>query len=485
MMKSFFRLLCLATVVSVVACGPISSEGPQGTPSIGDDNTFPQNPTTPLGESVKHLWNKETLPEITLHVTLSEWNRMLTTYDANSNTKAYFKGNVTFDNGTEVYEIKEAGWRLRGATSRRRPEGGGGELHRQNNADWHHFHTQINLRKFHKDDQHTIGGVRKMYLKWHKDDPMYVREMYCYDLFRRYGVWTAVNDIYCRLWIHVEGDKQPAYYGVYEMLETIDDEFLKVRSELFGGHKGNLWKCGETGADLKNYHEDWKFGLDQDTDEEWIYELKTDNYPFTDAKAQLVDFMRKLNTKSGQELHDWLGEVIDIPLFLRTYAVNVTVGMWDDYWNHSKNFYLYFNKGGTEGYKFFLIPYDYDNTLGTTNIEGVQDDAGRHDPLNWGKSNDNPLVAKILQFDDYKKLYVKYLKELVDPANELFDHASSTARIRQWQDKISPYVSNDTGEDMNIYDKPAPWGNHNEYRLLEDNNNFFKVKAESYATWLK
>ena len=38
---------------------------------------------------------------------------------------------------------------------------------------------------------------------------------------------------------------------------------------------------------------------------------------------------------------------------------------------------------------------------------------------------------------------------------------------------------------MNIYDKPASWGNHSEYRLLEDNNNFFKVKAESYATWLK
>lgn len=31
---------------------------------------------------------------------------------------------------------------------------------------------------------------------------------------------------------------------------------------------------------------------------------------------------------------------------------------------------------------------------------------------------------------------------------------------------------------MTIADRPAPWGNHGEYRLLEDNqNNFFKVKA--------
>ena len=44
---------------------------------------------------------------------------------------------------------------------------------------------------------------------------------------------------------------------------------------------------------------------------------------------------------------------------------------------------------------------------------------------------------------------------------------------------IAPYVANDTGEDMEIRDEPAPWGNHSEYRLIEKNNNFFIRKRES------
>ncbi len=444
------------------------------------DNTGgnPSTGTSSLAEAISYVWNENTLPCITLTVSEDEWNRMLQTYDQNSQTKQYFKGNVKFDNGTDVFNFEEAGWRLRGNTSRRRPEGNGGEMHKRDNADWHHFHTQLNLRKYHKDSEHTIGGVRKLHLKWHKDDPMYCRELYCYDLFRRYGVWTAIHDIYCRLWIHVEGDSKPAYYGVYEMLETIDDEYLKVRSEQFGGHEGNLWKCS-WGADLKNYNDDWKFGLDQDTDEEWVYELKTEHNSFSSAKSQLKEFMRTLGSKKGSDLHDWLGEVIDIPLFLKTYAVNVAVGMWDDYWNNSNNYYLYFNSGSSSDYKLYFIPYDYDNTLGTTNNCGVQNDAVTHDPLNWGNGNDNPLVAKVLQFEDYKALYVQYLNEIIDPSRGLMDYYSSYGRITSWHSKISAYVSNDTGEDMEIKDRPAGWSSQNKYRLLEEKNNFFNVRAET------
>ena len=267
-----------------------------------------------------------------------------------------------------------------------------------------------------------------------------------------------------------------------DMLETIDDEYLKVRSDRFGGHEGNLWKCTYSSkgpADLKNYSDDYKFGLDQDTDEEWPYELKTEHNSFSSAKSQLIDFMKKLNSKSGTELHDWLGEIIDIPLFLKTYAVNVAVGMWDDYWNNSNNYYLYFNQAGNEGYKLYLIPYDYDNSLGTSNNCGVQSDSGRHDPLNWGDGDKNPLVAKILQYSDYRALYVQYLNELVDPAMGFMDYNSSYQRIVSWQDRVRGYVANDTEEDMEIKDRPAYWGNHSEYRLLKDDNNFFKIKAEA------
>ena len=174
-----------------------------------------------------------------------------------------------------------------------------------------------------------------------------------------------------------------------------------------------------------------------------------------------------------------MGQAIDINLFLRTYAVNVAVGMWDDYWNNTNNFYIYFNSTDPTNYKFYLIPYDYDNTLGTSHNCGVQNDSGRHDPLKWGNSDTSPLVAKILQFDDYKKIYVDALKELCSSNGEFY-YTKSIARIKAWHAMIGDYVVNDTGEDTKIKDRPAGWGNHSEYRLWEStdtNTNFFRVKA--------
>ena len=166
-------------------------------------------------------------------------------------------------------------------------------------------------------------------------------------------------------------------------------------------------------------------------------------------------------------------------LLLKTYAVNVAVGMWDDYWNNANNYYLYFNSKHLHDYKFFFIPYDYDNTLGTSMRCGNQDDAGRQNPLHWGNDN-NRLIARILKFDDFKAIYIQHLKFLVTQGNAMMDRQSAQARIRAWHKRIAAYINNDTDEDTTIEDKPATWGNHSEYNLLKSNSdNFFTVKAAS------
>ena len=69
---------------------------------------------------------------------------------------------------------------------------------------------------------------------------------------------------------------------------------------------------------------------------------------------------------------------------------------------------------------------------------------------------------------------------MITPENGLMDYDSAIARINAWHDSIRDYVHNHTGEGMEIKDRPASWGNHHEYRLLDPdpNVNFFKVKAE-------
>ena len=155
--------------------------------------------------------------------------------------------------------------------------------------------------------------------------------------------------------------------------------------------------------------------------------------------------------------------------------------MWDDYWNNQNNYYIYFNSSDKENYKFFFIPFDYDNTLGTSSNCGVQSDSGSHNPLEWGNTDNSPLIGKILKYEDYRKIYVEALNELCDPAKGLFNYEASIARINRWHDMIRNYVNNDTEEDCKIEDYPAGWGNIHDYRILDANSpmNFFKVKAQS------
>ncbi len=431
----------------------------------------------PVKEGYDYVWDNAVIPEIHLEVSLSEWNRLLSLYDANAFTTQYVMATATFVKEGETTVIDSVGLRIKGNTSRRRPEGYYGQMHQRDNTDWHHAHFGVNLRKYVDDDAHTIQGVRKLHLKWFKDDPAYVREVFCFELFRRAGVWTALRDNYCRLWLHVEGDSHEAYYGVYGMLEPIDKRYLKDRKNRFGSSDGYLWKCRNAAAGLNNPNGDiW---YDDDTDDRHAYTLETNTSEFDSARVQLVDFMNKINGLSDNDFRTWIQQVTDVDLLLKTYAVNVAVGMWDDYWNNANNYYLYFNGTGTSGYKFYFIPYDYDNTLGTSLRCGVQDDAGRHSPLNWGNDN-NRLIARLLKFDDFKAIYIKHLKFLVKSGNAMMDRQTAQARIRSWQRKIEQYVNNDTGEDTAIEDRPAPWGNHSEYNLLKsDSENFFTVKAAS------
>ena len=308
----------------------------QGDNTQGDDNGGGTTTPTEWGDERAYVFDMASLPEIRVTVSLDEWNRLLDEYDRDQNTAEYIHCDTKIWLKGTTYTINNAGLRLRGNTSRRRPEAGNGH-HVANKADWQHCHFMINLRKYEKDNDHTLRGVRKIHLKWFKDDQAYCREIYCYDLFRRFGVWTAAESSYCRLWIHVEGDKEPAYYGVYGMYEPIDDRFLKWRKDKFSSDKGYLWKCA-WGASL-NYDRDKNCNIGYDDGNDHVYELKeADAEDLPTAKTQLLHFMKQLRDLNGTALHDWLAQTIDVELLLRTYAVNVAVGMWDDYWNNTNTF---------------------------------------------------------------------------------------------------------------------------------------------------
>ena len=427
-----------------------------------------------LSASQKFIFDPEAVPEINLEISKEEWNKILTYYDQNPQNEEYVVGNFAFNKNGSAESLDSIGVRLRGNTSRRRPEGNPGELHNSTNPDWKHASFTVNFKKYRKTQ--FFHQSEKLILKWFKDDANYVREVYSYDLFERFGVWTAPQSSYCKLTIKVTGDAKAAYFGVYQMIEPVDETYLANRSTLFNNTSGYLWKANY-GADLKNTSTaPDRMGMENITltsNYSPVYDYKGKSAKLETAKAQLVNFITNVNSKSGTDLQSYLSGKMDVNLFLKTYAVNVTLGMWDDYWNNKNNFYFYF---GTDE-KFYFIPYDYDNTLGTS---FVMTDSGSQNPLEWGRNSENPLVAKVLSIPEFKMKYIRYLNDLVDKKYDLFYSAYSQQRILRWQSKISNSISNDTGEDMSISDRPSSWGNQSRYKLISNNqNNFFSVKAAS------
>lgn len=424
--------------------------------------------TRPIISPVNYIFDITALPELNIEITSAQWNNLLSYFDQNPDNEEYVQCNFTFNKDGKQTLTNNIGLRIRGNTSRRRPEGVKGQTHNSINPDWHHASFALKFNKFVKGQK--MEGIEKVNLKWFKDDAMYVREVYCYDLFERFGVWTAPQSSYCRLNIKVIGDTKTAYFGVYQMVEPVDEDYLKNRTDKLMNSKGFLWKAA-WGADFVNTDKS-RMGLENVTLTSTytpVYDLKTNDTKLDSAKTQLVDFMTNLNNKTGVDFKNWVSTTMDVPLFLKTYAVNVICGMWDDYWVNKNNFYFYFDTAG----KFYFIPYDYDNTLGTSSI---LKDAGTQDVLNWGSSA-NPLVKKIISVPEYETLYKSYLNELVDRNNDYFYVDKSAARIYKWQTMIKNFISNDTGEDMVIDDKPASWGNCSFYRLLGPNNNFFMIRA--------
>lgn len=436
-------------------------------PPISPVNTL----NNELNAKLNDVFTITEVPSITMEISTTEWNTFLANFDLNSQNEEYIVGNFTLTKAGITTKLDSVGFKLKGNTSRKRPEGEIGEAHNPNNPSWHHAHFALNFSKYIKSQKYK--GLNKINLKWFKDDSNYVREVYCYDLFERFGVWTAPHSSYCKLTIKIKENTKPAYFGVYQMIESIDEDYLKNREVQFGSSNANLWKCS-WGADLRNADPN-RMGveqvtLDPNTSKNYIYDLKTNKKTISAAKTQLSLFITELNAQSSTSLKSWITAHCDVDLLLKTYAVNVMVGMWDDYWINSNNYYFYLDASS----KLTFIPYDYDNTLGTS---AIINDSGTQNLLSWGNSSNNPLIAKILSIPEYKTMYINNLYDLANPINKLFNSSSSMSRISNWQSMITPYLSNDTGEDMAIYDRPASWSNQSNYRLNSMDNNYFAMRA--------
>lgn len=427
-------------------------------------------------ENLDFIFDVNKLGSISVIIPRSEWNQLLANYDAYYKNEIYVHCDFAFEKEGHHWIMGNSGFRIRGNTTRVKPMGPDFS-HSQGNlrwSDWQKLQSagknkyrqssfKIDFEEFLPEGEEAklAGCMKGLNLKRFQGDAAYCREIYCLDLMRRYGVWTAPRVAYTRLNISIfedltDGSYTDIDYGIYEMFENIDKQSLAERSKsteiAWKNSKGNLWKCSE-----KSYLNPWsltgenRIGIEEITTNQeeskmYSYDLKTNKKNFEEAKAELENFVYELDSLKFNTAEDiaeskaWIDSHLDAELLLKTMACNVIFGMDDDYWANANNYYLYFDTAEKGSGKLYMIPFDYDHVFGNP----VGGDTVNKDPLDWGKASgakpgDRPLIEKVLAIPEYKELYRKILLDFTDPDSD-FGKEKSQARIKAWQNMVEPYI---------------------------------------------
>ena len=169
-------------------------------------------------------------------------------------------------------------------------------------------------------------------------------------LFRDFGLKGPHASFYE---LYVDVGAGPVYFGLYTLVEEVDDTVLKTQ---YADDSGNLYKPEEGPATFAA----GSFGT-------WGMGKKSneDALDYTDVQA-LYD---AINADTRISAHaTWktnLEAIFDVPLFLRWLAANSVMQNWDTYGVMPHNFYLYRNPATQ---RFEWIPWDSNEALVSSNM---------------------------------------------------------------------------------------------------------------------
>lgn len=193
------------------------------------------------------------------------------------------------------------------------------------------------------------------------------------------------------------------YMGVYVNVERIDRTFV---ARHFPKPEGALYKIdmGGPGCDLNYLGDDpARYGA--------TFEPKTD--AASDEMRDVIEFIRKINQTSDQEFSSMLASTIDVDAFLKTMAVMLFSGAFDQLtgWN-PHNYYLYHGLENDQRWNY--LPWDLD--------VGFSDNAFNRIPVidGWNAAwpvpagASSPLLKRIVDSPELLKRYREFADKILE-----------------------------------------------------------------------
>lgn len=245
----------------------------------------------------------------------------------------------------------------------------------------------------------TFQGLKKFNINGNHNDPSMCRE-YLAEYAMNQGQINSVRGNLVMFYIN------GVYYGVRNNSEFIDKTFVKSR---FGNSNGNLYKCNWP-ADLTWLGSNQKTYKDIMNGTDRAYQLKTNE--IADDYTDLLQLMNVINNSPSDSFDARINRVFNVQGYLKTLAMEVLVGHWDNYLCNKNNYFLYKN---TATGKFEYMPYDMDNTFG---VQWGYPNINNRDIHNWGNKNASPapLTYKLFGITKYKRDFEFYIRDFLKDA---------------------------------------------------------------------
>jgi spore coat protein CotH len=232
-------------------------------------------------------------------------------------------------------------------------------------------------------------GFKQLNLKNNYLDQSLVREKVASDLFLSFGLAGPQTSFYE---VYVDHGSGTQYYGLYTMVEEVDDTVLDHE---FDDGSGNLYKPDGDAATFYS-------GTYDESEMEKQTNIDLDDY--TDTYALYSAVNSSLRSSDSDAWTTLLESSFDVSTFLKWLAANTTMQNWDTYGNMTHNFYLYNNP---DNMLLTWIPWDNNEALEYGMLTGSLD-------LDLTKvSNYWPLISYLIDIPEYEEEYQEYLEQFI------------------------------------------------------------------------
>jgi len=266
-------------------------------------------------------------------------------------------------------------------------------------------------------DNQRFYGFKKLSLKNNFDDKSMLREKVAGDVFRNAGLVGSHTAFYT---VYVDHGDGPQYFGVYTMVEEVDDTVL---DEQFSNDDGNLYKPDGDAA---------SFAMGSYDEDEYVKKNNEDEADFSDVESLLNILHDDSRTTDAATWRANLESIFDTDVFLKYLAANTIIQNWDTYGRMTHNYYLYNNP---ETSKLTWIPWDNNEALQEGKMGGSPAlDFSDVTASQW------PLIGYLYQDQVYKEKYDTYVQEVVDGS---FNSSTIQALYSSYSALIEPYATSE------------------------------------------